>query len=226
MSEADHLTRMEDLIKDKKPRRSLWLNLCSTFEELQDEQEIEHAARRLEPLLADSSWTPVMRFTPDNWVDRLLEGEPLDWMVLTRSLDLRGKQIGYVDADLLSQSPELLHIAHLNLAYNGLQNAGTGALLSSDVLQNLEYLDLSGNSIERDGIEALTNCTHLKNLKHLDLTGNWVDDAAAKMIAECPHFANLEILILRGNPIKADGAKALTESPYLDAHIRQKWEDF
>lgn len=226
MSEADHLTRMEHLIQDEKPRRSLWLSLCSMFEEIEDEQEIERIAEALEPRLAASNWTPIMRFTPDNWIARLLEGEPLDWMVLTRSLDLRGKQIGYVDADLLSQSPEILHIEHLNLAYNGLQNAGTGALLSSDVIQNLTYLDLSGNSIERDGIEALTSCAHLENLVHLDLTGNWVDDVAAKMIADCPHFANLETLILRGNPIKADGARALTESPYLDAHIKARWENF
>lgn len=224
MSEADNVTTMSELIKDQKPKQSIWTQLCESFEKITDEAEIHHAAEQLEPLLA-KDWTYSMRFTPARWIERLLEGDPLDWMIITRSLDLRGKRIGYVDADLLSQSPELLHIRHLNLAYNGLQNAGTRALISTDVVRNLTYLDLSGNSIEFGGIEAMVQCSYLSGLKHLDLTGNWVDDAAAKLIANCEHFSNLETLILRGNPVKQDGAEALSNSPYLNDSIKDKWKN-
>ncbi len=221
MSDADYVTQMEELVRDQKPRRSLWLHLCEIMESLHEEEEIQAATERLEPLL--ESWTPAQRFTPEPWIERLLEGEPLDWMAITRTLDLRGKQIGYVDADLLSQSPELLFIEHLNLAYNGLQNSGTQALLSAPVIANLTHLDLAGNSVEFAGVEALTQCEHLSKLTYLDLTGNWVDDQAAELIAQCPYFSNLETLILRGNPVKQAGAEALAHSPHLKEEIKQKW---
>lgn len=223
MSDADDVTQMEELVRGQKPRHTLWLQLCEQMEALSEEDDIKQAGQRLEPLLAD--WQPSQRFTPPAWIERLLEGEPLDWMVIVRTLDLRGKQVGYVDADLLSQSPEMMFVEHLNLAYNGLQNAGTQALLSAPVISNLTHLDLAGNSVELPGIEALTSCEHLSKLTYLDLTGNWVDDQAAVLLAQCPHFNNLETLILRGNPVKQAGAEALANSPHLKEEIKKKWRN-
>ena len=220
-SDADRIMQIEEMLRGQQPARSLWLHLCERFQDFEDEELIERAAARLEPLL--ETWSATQRFTPYSWIEYLLEGEPVDWMAIARSLDLRGKRIGYVHADLLSQSPELIHLTHLNMAYNGLQNAGTEALLSEPVIANLTHLDLAGNSVELNGVKAIASCEHLARLTHLDLTGNWVDDEGARALAESPHLSALQSLVLRGNPIKEEGALALAESPHLSEEIKRLW---
>lgn len=223
MADEQHLEQIKELLVDATPNRSIWYQLCDMLvDRVSEDGELDESLlATIDELLVE--WPDKLRVTPPVWVEKLLEGEHLSQMVITRSLDLRGQQLVLEDAELLAESPELKWITYLNLAYNGMQDDGTAALVSSDVLCNLQFLDLSGNSIEAQGIHALATCEHLKNLRHLDLTGNWVNDEAASYIADSEHFTKLETLVLRGNPIRTAGAKALANSEHLRESIRNLW---
>lgn len=199
-----------------------WMELCRRLDAWEDPDELEDV---LLPYVDDhlGDWPDTLRQAPSFWIDQLLEGEHMPHFKIVRSLDLRCLNIVLEDAELLAESPEVEHILHLNLAYNGLQSEGTIALVNAPVVRHLVSLDLAGNSVDLPGVLALCSSDHLVNLHHLDLTGNWVDDEGACAIAEAAHFENLETLVLRGNPIHAAGAKALAESKTLAESIREKW---
>ncbi|MEM1348463.1 MAG: hypothetical protein AAGI01_07915 [Myxococcota bacterium] len=201
-----------------------WTELCRKIDAWEDPDELENVLLPyVEEHLVD--WPEALRQAPSFWIDQLLEGEHVPHFQIVRTLDLRCLNIVLEDAELLAESPEMEHVSHLNLAYNGLQSEGTIALAHAPVVRNLISLDLAGNSIDLAGIVALCSSDNLVNLHHLDLTGNWVDDEGACAIAEAEHFANLETLVLRGNPIHAEGAKALAESSALAESIRKKWRE-
>ena len=221
MSQTSHIQELDALLKDVPPSRDVWHKLCEWVEAAAEEELEESLLAHVQTLL--SGWPDALRSTPSAWIARLLDGEHVPQMAIAKTLDLRCKRLIQEDAELLSESPELLWITRLNLAYNGLQSGGTRALFKSDVVRNLTLLDLSGNSIESSGIEAIAACEHLSRLEQLDLTGNWVGDDGAAKLASSPHLANLKTLVLRGNPIRKAGAQALASSPHLCEAIRQKW---
>ena len=224
MSDEDRFEAFRELLEGKSPSLALWRELCERVEVFGDDAALEEElGPKINELIED--WDVCLRSAPATWIDRLLEGEHVSALVITRKLDLRCQHLMFEDAELLAESPELLWISHLNFAYNGLQDEGLTALVKSAYLSNVEWLDLSGNSIEAPGINALAKSPHLKNLKHLDLTGNWVNDAAATYLANSESLQHLETLVLRGNPIKTAGAEALANSPFLSAPIRHFWDE-
>lgn len=224
MGDDQRYDELRELLQDAPPSKKVWQELCDLIEAWEDEDELERdVAPFVDELLTE--WSDAQRTAHPLWVERLLEGEHVTPMIIARALDLRCQHLRVEDAELLGESPELLWMTRLNLAYNGLQNEGVIALTASDVIRNLRFLDLSGNSIEAAGIRAIAQCEHLSNLTHLDLTGNWVNDEAAGYLAESEHLANLETLVLRGNPIREDGAAALANSPHLNESIRARWAD-
>lgn len=212
-----------ELLEGEQPSLTLWHELCERVDAWEDEDELED---RLGPYLNTllEGWQPEHRIAHPSWIEKLLEGEHVPQLIITRTLDMRCHHLMLEDAELLAESPELDWITHLNLAYNGLQDEGAISLVQSEHVRNLEWLDLAGNSIDVAGIKALAHSASLRNLKHLDLTGNWVNDDAALDLSQSEHLQNLTALILRGNPIKAEGAKALASSPYLCEPIRHFWQ--
>ena len=224
MAHAPVLKDFEALLQGAPPTRRVWQQVCNTLDavDLSDDVIEETLVPKINTLL--KSWDPHTRPTPQEWVHQLLEGEHVVRMGIARFLDLRGHALMVEDAELLAESPELLHIKNLHLAYNGLQDDGVLALAHSPYLAHIDTLDLAGNSVGFRGVQALVNSEHLRALRHLDLTGNWVDDEAALCIAQAPNLCGLETLVLRGNPIHQQGAQALAQSPHLSEAIKKTWK--
>ena len=224
MSDEERFEAFRELLEGKPPSLALWRELCERVEVFADDVALEEEiGPKINDMIED--WDINLRSAPATWIDRLLEGEHVSALIITRKLDLRCQHLMFEDAELLAESPELAWISLLNLAYNGLQDEGLSALVGSEFLANIEWLDLSGNSIEAPGINALAKSPHMTNLRHLDRTGNWVNDAAATYLANSETLKNLETLVLRGNPIREAGAEALANSPFLSAPIRHFWDE-
>lgn len=218
------LQELRDLAQGQPSSRT-WTILCDKLEKVPEDALRELFIPALNADLEAAQWPDALRVTPPSWIKRFRAGESIPAMAVVRTLDMRGKMLNVEDAELFSESSELVFIKRLNLAYNGLQDDGTCLIAQSEFLKNLELLDLAGNSIELRGVRALCEARALSNLRSIDMTGNWVDERGARLIAESPVFANLEHLILRGNPVHSEGARALSESPYLRESIKCMWRD-
>ncbi len=223
MLEGEKFSALSALL-EAPPSPGTWRRLCQALEAWPDEASLEQEVLPAlqQPLQA---WDERARVAPAMWVERLLDGELVPHMAIVRTLDLRCQGLVLEDAELLAESPELEHITRLLLAYNGLQDEGTIALLNANVVRQVTHLDLAGNSVQTAGIRALAESQHMRNLRYVDLTGNWVSDEGAKLLANAQTLSGLETLVLRGNPIREEGSLALASSPYLCAAIRDHWRD-
>ena len=223
MAENQPLDKLRDMLK-AKPTKALWEALCEKLDDWKDLDELED---KIIPELEDDlgQWPMALRITPEYWVERLLEGDYVPQISISRVLDLRCRSLELEDAELLGESPELKYIRHLNLAYNGLDDQGTRVLVQSEFISNLEILDLAGNSVGVHGVDAICKSEYLESLRHLDLTGNWVDIQAANLLASTESLPKLEVLVLRGNPLRTAGMKILADSEHLHDAIKCVWQE-
>ncbi len=114
----------------------------------------------------------------------------------------------------------------LDIAGNGLRDAGVAQLCGTAWARSITYLDLSQNYLSDESLRTIASSGRFKNLHTLHLNGNSVyhladaaqhesiTDAGLKALAECPDLANLRVLSVSGTRITADGVSAILNSPH------------
>lgn len=120
--------------------------------------------------------------------------------------------------------PSNLHV--LDIAGNGLRDAGVARLCAALWAGSLTYLDPSQNYLSDEALRTIAASGKFKNLHTLHLNFNSVyeqsgaaqhesiTDAGLRALAECPDLANLRVLSVSGTRITADGVSAVLNSPH------------
>ncbi len=114
----------------------------------------------------------------------------------------------------------------LDLAGNGLRDAGVTRLCSAAWAGSLAYLDLSQNYLSDEALRTIASSGRFKNLRTLHLNFNSVyhqqgadqnesiTDAGLRALADCADLANLRVLSVNGTRITAAGVDAVLNSPH------------
>jgi uncharacterized protein (TIGR02996 family) len=115
----------------------------------------------------------------------------------------------------------------LDIAGNGLRDAGASRLCGAVWADALTYLDLSRNYLSNEALRELAHSGRFKNLRTLHLNynsvyhqnsataGESITDAGLGILADSPEFANLRVLSLSGTRITAAGVEAVLNSPHF-----------
>ena len=170
-------------------------------------------------------WTDEQRKVPSQWIRDLARDTPVPWMMITKTLNLRGYNSprGYswsssrveIDFKDFFSREELVHIHRLDLGENKLEEGDLRALVESTRLESLTHLELQRNTFEHDGMKHLM---HLKPLAYLGLRKCKLNDAHIDQLCAGEHMHQLKSLDLFGNKITALSVRTLDErAPNLES---------
>lgn len=103
-------------------------------------------------------------------------------------------------------------LKRLNVASNGITEAGAATLVVNDHMCNLTHLNLSDNLISNGVIVDYAHAEHLQTLEDLGLSNCGVSTTGATALAQSKYLNNIRRLDLRGNTrISKKAAAALRE---------------
>ncbi len=233
MSDAERFGELRSLLH-QPAEPQLWRRLCELFDQWRDpvsltQQAIPYAQDHLR------RWDDALRVVWLSWLERARRGAPPPMLALTRSLDLRLREVpddalvaiigqpwtqtlrlmdlsmnrlGLDAARALARAPHLSQLHTLQLGYNALGDRGVIAISLSGALSGLRSLDMTRVGMQQDGAEALARSVFAGQLHALSLGANWLGEDGMVALGSRVWPA-LTALDLQENRIDQAGIEAL-----------------